>query len=128
MEKLKLELIIERGENDLTGRVTYNNNLIIENAQDVHSLSEKLKVLLFDFEELDPDRIEFEYYYDIFSLFQEFNFLNIGKVAKRAGINAGLLRQYASQVKYPSAKQAKKIEETIHQLGHDMSKVLIHAK
>jgi hypothetical protein len=42
------------------------------------------------------------------SLFQQFDFLNIGKVAKRVGINVGLLLQYASQVKYPSAKQAQK--------------------
>lgn len=127
MEKLKLELIIERGKNELTGRVTYNDNLIIDYAKDVSSLSEKIKSLLCDFEDLDPDSFEFEYLYDIYALFQEFDFLNIGKVAKRAGINAGLMRQYASQVKYPSAKQAKKIEDTIQQLGHDMSEVLIHA-
>jgi hypothetical protein len=127
MEKVKLELIIERSEHRLIGRVTYNDNLIIEYAENVNSLSEKLKVLLFDFEKLDPDSVEFEFLYDIFSLFQQFDYLNIGKVAKRAGINAGLMRQYASQVKYPSARQAKKIEDTIHQLGQDMSKVLIHA-
>ena len=61
------------------------------------------------------------------SLFQQFDFLNIGKVAKRAGINAGLLRQYASQVKHPSAKQAQKIEETIHNLAADMSKAQVYA-
>ena len=127
MKKLKLEMIVERGEGDLTGRVTYNDNLIIENASNVDDLEKKLRILLFDFEGVDPDIIVFEHVYDVFALFQQFDFLNIGKVAERAGINAGLLRQYASQAKYPSAKQAQKIEDIIHKLAAEMSKILIYA-
>lgn len=120
-------MIVERGEDDLTGRVTYNDNLIIENADNVNDLEKKLKFLLLEFEDVDPDSIVFEHVYDVFALFQQFDFLNIGKVAERAGINAGLLRQYASQVKYPSAKQAQKIEDIIHKLAAEMSKALVYA-
>jgi hypothetical protein len=127
MKKIKLELVIERGDDTLAGRVTYNNNLIIENGSNVHELEEKLKNLLFEFEDLSQDRVVFSYFYDVYALFQQFDFLNIGKIADRAGINAGLLRQYASQVKYPSAKQAQKIEETIHKLADDMKKALVYA-
>jgi len=127
MNKLKLDLIIERGEHDLAGRVTYNDSLIVDEADNVHDLEEKLKLLLFEFENVEPETIVFEYFYDVYALFQEFDFLNIGKVAQRAGINAGLMRQYASQVKYPSATQARKIEDTIHKLAEDMSKALIYA-
>lgn len=127
MKKIKLEMIVERGEENLTGRITYNDNLMIENADNVTELEKKLKVLLFEFEDVDPQRVVFEHVYDVFALFQQFDFLNIGKVAERAGINAGLLRQYASQVKYPSAKQAQKIEDTIHKLATDMSKALVYA-
>ena len=127
MKKIKLDMIVERGDGNLTGRVTYNDNLIIEYANNVIELEEKLKVLLFDFENINPMDIVFEYYYDVFALFQQFDFLNIGKVAERAGINAGLLRQYASQVKYPSAKQAQRIEDTIHNLAAEMSKALVFA-
>jgi len=127
MRKLKLEMIVERGEDNLTGRVTYNENLIVESADNVNELAEKLKLLLFEFEGVDPKSVVFEYLYDVYALFQQFDFLNIGKVAERAGINAGLLRQYASQVKYPSAKQARKIESTIHKLAEDMGKALIYA-
>jgi hypothetical protein len=127
MDKLKLDLIIERGQHDLAGRVTYKNSLIVDEAGNVHDLEEKLKLLLFEFEDVEPETVVFEYFYDVYALFQEFDFLNIGKVAQRAGINAGLMRQYASQVKYPSATQARKIEDTIHQLAEDMSKALIYA-
>jgi len=127
MKKLEVEMIIERDQSNLTGRITYNDNLIIENADTVRELEEKLKVLLFDFEEVHADDVVFNHVYDVFALFQQFDFLNIGKVAQRAGINAGLLRQYASQVKYPSAKQALKIEDTIHKLAAEMSKVAVYA-
>ena len=127
MKKLKLELIVERGEDSLAGRVTYNDNLIIENADTVNELEEKLKFLLVEFEGLKAESIEFECLYDVYALFKQFDFLNIGKVAERAGINAGLLRQYASQVKHPSAKQAQKIERTIHKLAEEMSKILVYA-
>lgn len=122
-----MEMIIERGENDLTGRVNYNNNLIIDNADNVVGLEIKLKQLLYEFEGLAPDSVDFDHVYDVYALFHQFDFLNIGKVAKRAGINAALLRQYASQVKYPSAKQAQKIENTIHGLAADMMKVSVYA-
>lgn len=120
-------MIVERGDDNLTGRVTYNDNLIIENADNVNDLEQKLKALLFEFENLNPEAVVFEHFYDVYALFQQFDFLNIGKVAERAGINAGLLRQYVSQVKYPSAKQAQKIEDTIHRLADDMSKALVYA-
>ena len=127
MEKIKVELIIERGDNDLSGRVTYNNNLIVDSGKTAKELEKRIKTLLHDFEDVDPETIEFEISYDVYALFKQFDFLNIGKVAQRAGINAGLLRQYASQVKHPSATQAKKIEDTIHQLAEDMSRVLVYA-
>lgn len=120
-------MIVERGKDSLTGRVTFNDNLIVENADDVNDLQEKLKALLFEFEGVKPESVEFEYVYDIYALFRQFDFLNIGKVAERAGINARLLLQYASWVKYPSAKQAQKIESTIHKLADDMSRILVYA-
>jgi predicted transcriptional regulator len=64
----------------------------------------------------------------MYALFQEFDFLNISKVAKYAGIHAGLLRQYSSGVKHPSLNQAKKIEDTIHRLADEMKKATIYAE
>ena len=64
--------------------------------------------------------LEFEFKYDMQSFFDYFNFLNVSKVAERAGINSAQLRQYligkrkASQVQYD--KMSKCIEEIKNEL------------
>lgn len=128
MEKVKLELIIESEAGLLNGRVTFHDNLIVDSGKSLSELVEKIKGLLQDFEGLKPEEVEFEYSYDVYSLFEQFDFLKISKVAEYAGINASLLRQYASQVKYPSAAQAKKIEDTIHHLAEQMMQVSLYAE
>ncbi|HLU89710.1 MAG TPA: helix-turn-helix transcriptional regulator [Cyclobacteriaceae bacterium] len=116
-----LELIIEADDSkELTGRVTYNGNLIVDSAGTVDQLEEKIKNLLQEFEGIDPSQVEFEYQYDVYALFQKFDYLNISKVAQHAGINPGLLRQYASGVKNPSKDQALKIESTLHRLADEL--------
>jgi len=127
MEMKKVELVIEKGEKGLWGSVKYNNNLIADTGTDLANLENKLKRRLQEFEGVDPKTVVFEPTYDVFALFQEFDFLNISKVAKYAGINAGLLRQYASGVKHPSLNQAKKIEETLHRLAAQMQKASVYA-
>jgi len=127
MKKQNIELIIEKGKEGIWGRVSYNNNVITEEADNLDNLELKLKTLLHDFEEVDPVSISFDLRYDVYSLFEQFDFLNISKVAKYAGIHPGLLRQYASGVKHPSLTQAKKIEETLHKLAGQMQKASVYA-
>lgn len=126
MEKVKLALIIETEGTVITGRVTYNDNLIVDNAKSVTQLEENLKKLLFEFEGLKTEVVEFEHFYDVYALFNKFDWLKISKVAEHAGINGGLLRQYASQTKYPSAIQAKKIENAIHALAAEMMSASVY--
>lgn len=127
MEKIKVELVIEKSGEGLWGSIKYNDNLIADYGDNLTELEHKLKTLLQEFEDIDPKTIVFEHSYDVFALFQEFDFLNISKVAKYAAINAGLLRQYASGVKHPSLTQAKKIEETLHRLATQLQKVSVYA-
>jgi transcriptional regulator with XRE-family HTH domain len=51
--------------------------------------------------------------------------LKISSVAKYAGMNAALLRQYASGVKSPSSEQAKKIEKALHSLEVELSEASV---
>lgn len=70
--------------------------------------------------------IEFEYKYDIASLFDYFDyfdFINVSKFAKRAGINPTLMRQYKSCHTYISEAQASKIEAALHNIGKELSAV-----
>lgn len=123
----RIDLIIEKHNDDnLWGRVTYNDNLITDTAQTVAELESNLKVLLQDFENVDPETVEFIRLYDVYALFQKFDYLKVSNIAKRAGMNASLLRQYASGVKHPSAEQAKKIEDTLHRLATQLQEVQIY--
>lgn len=123
----KLELIIEHGDGELWGRVTYNDNLITGSAKSITELETQLKELLHDFEGLDPEQVTFTHLYDVYALFQEFDFLSISRVAYYAGINPGLMRQYASGVKHPSVDRAKDIERTLHRLAVKMQESRIYA-
>ena len=128
MKSKKIDLVIEKGEDALWGSVSYNGNLISDSANDIAGLESKLKNLLFEFENVEPQSVEFQHAYDVFALFQEFDFLNISKVAKHAEIHPGLLRQYASGVKHPSLNQAKKIEDTLHRLADQMKTATVYAE
>ena len=126
MKKKNLEMIIESQMGILHGRVLFQDNLIIDSGGTLQELEDKLKSVIFDFEEVDPGSIQFLYSYDVSSLFQRFDFLKISKVAEYAGMSPTLLRQYACQAKFPSAVQALKIEKTLHQLAEEMKTVSIY--
>ena len=48
--------------------------------------------------------VDFRYQYDLQSYFEYFSFLNITDIARRAGINPSLMRQYASGIKNAGEK------------------------
>jgi hypothetical protein len=126
MKIVKIPLTIERQDGkELWGRVEYNDNLITDFADTVAELELKIKEILWDFEELAPESVEFTYQYDIYALFQKFDFLKISTVAEHAGMNPGLLRQYVSGAKSPSLEQAKKIEKTLHMLAIELQEATI---
>ncbi len=128
MEIVKIPLTIERGDGKvLWGRVEYNGNLITDFGDSIPELEEKMKALLWDFEEVNPETVQFECQFDIYALFRRFDFLKISNVAEHAGMNPGLLRQYVSGAKNPSEEQAKKIERTLHKLAQELQKVTIVA-
>jgi hypothetical protein len=122
---MKLLLIVEKRKNKLWGRVSYKDNLITGFANNIDSLEKKMRKLLKDFHQLQ--NIEFDYSFDLTVFFEEYDFLKQSKIAELAGINPGLLRQYASGVKYPSSDQVKKIEKAVHELARELKAISIHA-
>jgi predicted RNase H-like HicB family nuclease len=66
---------------------------------------------------------EFEYKYDIGSIFDYFGVLDAGQLAKKIGMNASLLRQYKSGHAKASDKQKEKIEAGLHALGRELLSV-----
>lgn len=69
--------------------------------------------------------LEFVYKYDIASLFNEFNFINVSKFAEWIGISPSLMRHYKSGDTYISEVQAAKIESGLHQVAERLLQVVL---
>ena len=67
--------------------------------------------------------LDFEYKYDIASLFNYYNFINVSKFARMVGINASLMRQYKSGNQYISENQISKIEEALHKMANEIGAI-----
>jgi predicted RNase H-like HicB family nuclease len=65
--------------------------------------------------------IDFEFKYDLSSLFNYYSFLNVSKFAEMAGINPSLMRQYKTGRQYISESQINKIEKTLHKIANEMA-------
>ncbi|TDW96188.1 hypothetical protein [Dinghuibacter silviterrae] len=124
----KVSLIIEKTDDGFLGRVSYKDDLIIEEAETLAKLDVGIKKILRDFYELELGSVYFEHKYDLSALFEKFDYLKISNVAKIAGMNASLLRQYVTGKKHASKSQAKKIEEAIHCIGKELSDIKVYSK
>jgi hypothetical protein len=121
-----IKLILEGEDGSLWGRVNYEDDLIVEQAQSVNALQKQIEILLKDLHGLDPNSYEFQLEYDLTAFFEQFDYLKITKVAEISGLNGSLVRQYASGKKFPSAKQAMKIQDAVKQLATELLKVHIY--
>lgn len=67
------------------------------------------------------DNVEFTYTYDLVSFFNYFSFLNISEIAKRAGINPSLMRQYASGIKCAGEKTYARLAKCVDDITKDLA-------
>ena len=92
---------------------------------------ENLKELIYDYvshegkgdphwNKVDMNSLSIELKYDLQAYFQEHDYLKISSVAEQARLNPGLVRQYASGVKYPSREQAEKIRHAIKKIAKEL--------
>lgn len=65
--------------------------------------------------------IEFTYSFDLISFFNYFSFLNVSDIAKRAGINPSLMRQYTSGVKNAGEKTYSRLAECIKDITKELT-------
>jgi hypothetical protein len=64
--------------------------------------------------------IQFIYKYDLRAFFNYFNFLNVSEIAKRAGINPSLMRQYTSGVKNAGETTYNKLATCIDRIKSEL--------
>lgn len=64
-----------------------------------------------------------EFKFDLSSLFEYYSMINVSAFARFLGINDTLMRQYKKGNTYISEAQLRKIQDGIHQLGHEFSRL-----
>ena len=137
MSKKKAIIVIEKGKDggysvypsDDIKSVIIGDGATVEEAKAdfLNSYDEAVRFLKEDGLPVPEDMqdVEFEFRYDLSSLFNYFSFFNVTQLAKTMGINPSLMRQYKSGKAYISDKQATKIEEGIHRLGQQLLNIKI---
>ena len=68
-----------------------------------------------------PIKLEFVYHYDMISFFEYFDFLNVSKIAERAGINPSLMRKYTSGVANAGEGQYLKLKKAINSIAKELA-------
>ena len=128
---MKTIAVIERGKDGTYGVFAPDlENVIIGDGATVAEAKADFEntfaefIAYFQEEGKELRDVEFEYKYDIASLFNYLDFINVSKFAKWAGINATLMRRYKSCTDtYISAARAKQIEEALHRAGEELSAI-----
>ena len=64
-----------------------------------------------------------DYKFDLSSLFEYYSMINVSAFARFLGINDAVMRQYRKGDTYISDTQLKKIEDGIHRLGNEFSRI-----
>lgn len=64
--------------------------------------------------------VSLEYKYDLQSFFNYFSYFNINEVARRAGINPSLLRQYSSGCKKAGEKTYERLSDCFNSIKKDL--------
>ena len=125
IEKNKTGLFSAFMEDDLPDFALNGQGYTVEEAKgELICAYNEIKEMLIEEGKVVPE-LEFEYRYDIPSLFSEFNMINISGFAKSIGINPGLMRRYACGETFASERQLKRIESGVRTLGQRLNTAVI---
>lgn len=91
-----------------------------EAKDDLLQSYEEIKEMLKD-ENIKAEELTFVWHYDIKSFFNYFDFLNVSKVAERAGINPSLMRKYTSGVANAGEGQYIKLKAVVETIAKELS-------
>ncbi len=131
MEKTKILAVVEKGSDGLFS--VYSNDHFgnsffggfgdsVDKAKEdfITSIKEALEEAKAEGHDVVSfEEINIEYRYDIPSFFNFFDFINVSKFAKYAGVNESKMRAYKSGIAYPGEKTTSKIFQAIKRLGRD---------
>ena len=92
--------------------------------EDMYVAQKEIKELLEEEGKQMPE-LEFVFRFDIGSFFDYYSYLNMSGVAKKAGVNASLMRQYAMDKHEPSQKRKQQILDCLRQISQEMQTAVI---
>lgn len=104
--------------------LTGYGNTAKQAIEDMYVAQKEIKELLEQEGKQMPE-LEFVFRFDIGSFFDYYSYLNMSGVAKKAGINASLMRQYAMGKHEPSKKRKQQILECLHQIAKELQTAVI---
>jgi predicted RNase H-like HicB family nuclease len=126
----KVTVIIEKGKDMFSAYIPDDITSAFINGQgySVSETIEDLKIALDEIKEyfIDEGReipedisgeIEFEYRYDIPSLLEGFNQVNLSSFARANGLNASMLRKYRNGLVFATEEQYMRIEAGLQRMG-----------
>ncbi len=132
MDKFKVS--IEKQEDG--SYIAYNTNVdgytLIGTGSTVTEAREDFANSMNEVAEVEKERLgevpavfknEPDYKFDLSSLFEYYSMINVSAFARFLGINDTLMRQYRRGNTYISDAQLKKIEDGIHRLGKEFSRL-----
>lgn len=132
MEK-KVTVVIEKGEKLYSAYVPEGIKSVFLNGQGetideaILDMKEALKECRESYVETGKaipvdiaGELNFEFRYDVASLFNYFDEINLSSFARKNGLNESLLRKYKNRLAFASEKQCKKIEAGLHRLGQSL--------
>jgi predicted RNase H-like HicB family nuclease len=131
---MKTTALIERGKDgtfgiftpDIEHTIIGDGNTVEEAKADFENSVEEMILSYTETGRKIPDElkdIQFVYKYDIASMFNYYNWINVSQFARKAGINPSLMRQYRMGKTYISESQIGKIESALHSLGNELAAI-----
>lgn len=123
MKAIKVRLTIRHNERQFWGRFRFDNYGSEVPGDTLEQVINLAKKDLSQYCNLTS--VTFELAYDITAVFKDIEILNVTAFARFIDINPGLMRQYASGSKHPSAKQMKKILEGFFSITRQMNRIAL---
>lgn len=130
---MKTTALIERGKDgtygiftpDIQHTIIGEGNSVAEAKADFENSIQEILAYYIERNRPIPTElkdIEFEYKFDMASIFNYYKFINVSQFAKVTGISPTLMRQYQGG-KSISAKRTKKIEDAFHKIAKEMAEI-----
>ena len=111
---------------DIDHTIIGDGNTVEEAKADFENSVQEMILSYTETDKEIPDElkdIQFVYKYDIASMFNYYDWINVSKFARKAGINPSLMRQYRMGKTYISENQINKIKNTLHSLGDELASI-----